>query len=287
MPRWAKLMEPVWMALPEPRGKLPPAAHDQPRPTLGGCAHGDSHDDKVTGLERHDSEDASTVYASASDGSSNGWRGAELPQLAERGVRMVVKNTFIDCELLEESGTLLRRSSSAPALHPPSAGPEAPRGEPPSSSGAERRTTLLFRNVPYLLTRDMFVELLNSHGFRGKFDLVYMPIDFNTNQALGYAFVNAVDPEAAIGLLHVFEGFQAWPRKSSKTCAVCWGGRQGFESNVRVYRNLTVMRDDAPEAWKPAIFSNGNQVPFPAPTRAIKKYWKRHPRAGSTTTLAA
>ncbi|CAK0795387.1 unnamed protein product, partial [Prorocentrum cordatum] len=260
MPRWAKLVEPVWMALPEPRGKLSLAARDLRPSTLGGCAPGeppcDSHDDKATSLGRRDSEDASTADASASDSCADGWRAAALPRPAELGWRLVVKNTFVECELLEESGMWLH------AHHP--AVPQ-----------------------PYLLTRDMFVELLNSHGFRGKFDLVYLPIDFKTNQALGYAFVNAIDPEAAISLFHVFEGIQAWPRKSSKTCAVCWGGRQGFESNVRVYRNLTVMKVAAPEAWEPATFSNGIQVPFPAPTRAIKKYWKRHLRTGSTTRLAA
>ena len=67
-------------------------------------------------------------------------------------------------------------------------GPGAPCGEVPSSPGLEWRTTLLLRNVPYLLTRDMFVELLNSQGFQGQYDLVYLPMDFKTSQNLGYGF---------------------------------------------------------------------------------------------------
>ncbi|CAK0848188.1 unnamed protein product [Prorocentrum cordatum] len=133
----------------------------------------------------------------------------------------------------------------------------------------------------YALRRDMFVELLNSHGFRGKFDLVYMPIDFKTSQPIGYAFVNAVDPDSALHLFRVFEGFRSWPAKSPKTCSVSWGGRQGLQSNVRVYRNLAVMKQSAPEAWKPALFLQGDMVRFPAPTRRLKRSHKQHGTIGS------
>ncbi|CAK0877955.1 unnamed protein product [Prorocentrum cordatum] len=162
-----------------------------------------------------------------------------------------------------------RASSLAPALPPP--GLEKPIGEPPSSSCAEYRTTVLFRNVPYAFTRDTFVELLNSQGFQGKFDLVYVPMDFKTNRARGYAFVNAVDAEVALCLFVTFEGFQAWPKRSSKPCNVSWSCRQGLESNVGAYRNLPVMQAHVPDAWKPAVFSKGSEVPFPAPTGKLRR----------------
>ncbi|CAK0873183.1 unnamed protein product [Prorocentrum cordatum] len=179
------------------------------------------------------------------------------------GGRLVVKNTFIHCE---EPRQLLRASRSAPALRAASAG----FGEPSSSSAVERRTTLLFRNLPYLLTRDMFVKLLDSHGFQGQYDLVYVPIDFKTSQSLGYGFVNAVTPEIATRCFRAFDGFQAWPKKSLKKCSVFWSERQGLESNIRVYRNLGVMKQATPEAWKPALFSKGRRAPFPAPTKRIR-----------------
>ncbi|CAK0858091.1 unnamed protein product, partial [Prorocentrum cordatum] len=165
----------------------------------------------------------------------------------------------------------LRTSPSAPALLPARASLEVAISEPPSAICAEWRTTVVFRNVPYLLTRDMLVELLDSQGFRGQFNLVYMPMDFKTNQALGYAFVNAASAEVAIRLFGVFDGFQAWPKKSSKVCNVCWGSRQGLESNLDAYRKLTVMRTKFPDAWKPAFFSQGIQVPFPKRTREITR----------------
>ncbi|CAK0794692.1 unnamed protein product, partial [Prorocentrum cordatum] len=116
---------------------------------------------------------------------------AELSQLAGRGGRLAVRSTLLHLQ--------------------------APRGHPPSSSGAEWRTSVPFRNVPYLLTRDMLVELLDAHGF------------------------------------------QAWPVKSQKKCSVGWSNRQGLQSNLAVYRKLSVMKGSAPEAWKPALFLRGSQ----------------------------
>ncbi|CAK0839141.1 unnamed protein product [Prorocentrum cordatum] len=220
--------------------------------------------------------------------------GAALPwpppcRPADLGSRAyVVRNTFLhfqDCAEEDVALLSLRPSSSAPALLPTLAGPEVPIVEPPSSIGAERRTTVVFRNVPYLLTRDMLVKLLNSQGFRGQFDLVYLPMDFRTNQALGYAFVNAVSAEVAIRLFGVFEGFQAWPKRSSKVCSVCWSNRQGFERNLHAYLKLSVMQTKFPDAWKPAFFSQGSQVPFPKPAGKIARDSKNPRGAGDAPRI--
>ncbi|CAK0861615.1 unnamed protein product, partial [Prorocentrum cordatum] len=207
---------------------------------------------------------------------------AGLSQPAGLGGRLVIRNTFFHFQDYEEERRALRlfRSSSAPELRPPppaGRGPEAPRGRPPPPSGAEWRTSLLFRNVPYALTRDMLVEALGTQGYRGQFDLVYLPRDFKTNQALGYAFVNALTPEIAARMGRSFDGFQAWPVKSQKKCSVGWSRRQGLQSNLAVYRNLTVMKGSSPEAWKPALFLRGNQVS--ARSEWVRKGFARRPTA--------
>ncbi|CAK0887357.1 unnamed protein product [Prorocentrum cordatum] len=192
--------------------------------------------------------------------------------------RVVVRNTFLhvqDAAAEDMALRSLRTSSSAPALLSPWAGPGVPIGEPPSPRGAERRTTVMFRNVPYVFTRDMFVELLNSQGFRGQFNLVYVPMDFKTNQTRGYAFANAISHGSALRLFGAFEGFRAWPQRSSKVCSVCWSTRQGLDRNVEAYRNLEVMQANLPDAWKPALFSEAGQVPFPEPTRKVTRNCKK------------
>jgi hypothetical protein len=128
--------------------------------------------------------------------------------------------------------------------------------------------------VPYLLSRDMLVELLDSQGFEGKYDLVYMPRDFDRAQTLGYAVVNALDPQIALCLFHVLEGFQAWPVKGlRKVCTVDWCHRQGLQKNIKFLRNSSVMHDSVPEDFKPVLFLQGSQVPFPASTKRLRS-WK-------------
>merc|ERR1712150_368570 len=53
-------------------------------------------------------------------------------------------------------------------------------------------TTTMLRNIPQRYDRDMLLETLNSTGFGGAFDFVYMPNDFSTGVNLGYAFINFV-----------------------------------------------------------------------------------------------
>ena len=67
----------------------------------------------------------------------------------------------------------------------------------------------MLRNLPNNYTRDMLLELIDSLGFRGQYapgfcfqlkiveDFIYLPIDFQTQACLGYAFVNLVDPGAS------------------------------------------------------------------------------------------
>ena len=89
----------------------------------------------------------------------------------------------------------------------------------------------------------MLVELLDSQGLKGQYDLVYLPRDFERAQTLGYAVVNALDPQIALRFFHVLEGFQAWPvRRHKKICTVDWCHRQGLKNNVRLLRNSSVMR---------------------------------------------
>jgi hypothetical protein len=171
------------------------------------------------------------------------------------------------------------RSSKAPAVNKDSRGRQSTR-EPilpapvkplPEPSSGEPRTTVMLRNMPNNYNRAMLIELLDSEGFAGQYDFLYLPVDFQTRACLGYAFINLVSPTTAMRFWRTFDGYSRWAIPSRKQSGVSWSGpHQGLEAHVERYRNSPVMADSMPDEYKPAVFMNGVRVPFPPPTKKLK-----------------
>jgi len=133
------------------------------------------------------------------------------------------------------------------------------------------RTTLMLRNIPNDYNFYMLKELIDSFGFRGQYDFLYLPMDFRKGANIGYAFVNGVNPAAAQRIRQAFDGFEDWAIQSAKTCEVSWSfPQQGLAEHVERYRNSPVMHESTPLAYKPRIYHNGYEVRFPPPTKPIK-----------------
>lgn len=140
------------------------------------------------------------------------------------------------------------------------------------------RTTIMMRNIPNNLSRDQLVELLNDSGFEGKYDLVYVPIDFKNKVGLGYAFVNLSAHDDAEAFRCFFQGFKSWNIQTEKVCEVTWSDTlQGLEAHLEKYRNSFVMHESIADEFKPILLANGKRVPFPAPTKQIRvqRPWSR------------
>lgn len=136
---------------------------------------------------------------------------------------------------------------------------------------SELRTTVVMQNLPITLTRDELVSLMNAHDQTGQFDLVYVPVDLNSNLGFGYAFVNFCSGPAAEQFILKFDGFSDWPDSSGAMCCVKWNGaHQGLQTLVARYRNSPVMHPDVPDASKPVMFDGGDRIPFPSPTKKLK-----------------
>jgi len=149
---------------------------------------------------------------------------------------------------------------------------EASVADAASAEDTSRLTTVMLRNLPNRYTRDMLLQMLDSEGFAGRYTFVYLPIDFKTHSGLGYAFVDLVAPEDALRLRERFEGFSRWAIQSDKVCSVGWSApaQQGLHAHVDRYRNSPVMHFSVSDEWKPAVFSNGQRVPFPPSTRRLR-----------------
>jgi hypothetical protein len=145
---------------------------------------------------------------------------------------------------------------------------KAERSDDGEDSAVEQ-TTIMMRNIPNNYTRTMLLELIDAEGFKGQYDLVYIPIDFNSDAGFGYAFINLLHPEVAEKLRAHFQSFSGWSTTSDKVCDVMWSGvHQGLEAHIERYRNSPVMHESVPDEFKPAIFKDGVRIPFPPPTRA-------------------
>merc|ERR1712048_1527104 len=86
----------------------------------------------------------------------------------------------------------------------------------------ERRTTVMMRNIPSVYTRANLLELLDQQGFHGSYDLLYLPLDFQTDLNHGYAFINFTTKENFRRFHDHFIGFHKWMVPSDRICEVIW-----------------------------------------------------------------
>merc|ERR1712107_214246 len=97
---------------------------------------------------------------------------------------------------------------------------------------------VMIRNMPNNYSRAMLLDLLDSEGFAGQYDFVYLPMDFQLRACLGYAFCNLTTVEAAQRFWRTFDGYASWAIPSRKVSGVSWSGpHQGYEAHVERYRN--------------------------------------------------
>mmetsp|Transcript_61728 Transcript_61728/g.180373 ORF Transcript_61728/g.180373 Transcript_61728/m.180373 type:complete len:520 (+) Transcript_61728:264-1823(+) len=144
-------------------------------------------------------------------------------------------------------------------------------------SGQEARstdTTVMLRNIPNKYSREMLIKQLRV-DFHGKFDFMYLPIDFKNKCNVGYAFINFRTAEACEKFVEDFHGVdvrKCLPGLNSKKVVEVTPARvQGLQENVRRLRNSPVMNQliDHPE-WMPLLFNDsGEEEPFPGPEQPL------------------
>lgn len=211
--------------------------------------------------------------SSIHQGSSSASSIAPPARSAKVGRKSVSKSKKTDVNML--GAPIASRSFDSPSLN-------AGLNNPCNDIQVTENTTVMLRHLPVGCTRDWLVRVLDSQGFSTCYDFVYLPVDFVKWQNFGYAFVNFVSPREALRSWQHFTGFSTWPKEimsasgSEKsedcTCEVSWGDPlQGLEAYVERYRDSPVMHREVPEPYKPVIFAKGVRVPFPAPTKRIRR----------------
>lgn len=147
--------------------------------------------------------------------------------------------------------------------------PPPPMPPPAAIYGAAQPgyTTVMLRNIPNRYSRDMLIDRLNE-GYKGQYDFVYLPIDFNSKCNVGYAFINFRLPAMAQKFMQEFHGVRAklcLPGFSSKKiCEVSYATVQGREANMENFRDEKFIEKlkERPE-WHPLFFDgSGREIPL-------------------------
>jgi hypothetical protein len=139
-------------------------------------------------------------------------------------------------------------------------------------------TTVIIRNLSKDCTRDALVQLLDSEDFAGLYDMVHVPVGFQDLVGLGHALVNFVNHDVAELARMRFDG-ACDKRLTSEACEAGWSNTQGLTAHIKKYRDSPTMHESIPNEFKPAMFKDGQQVPFPEPTKRIRAPRVRHQKS--------
>ncbi|KAF9292149.1 hypothetical protein BGZ68_010405 [Mortierella alpina] len=143
-----------------------------------------------------------------------------------------------------------------------------PKNNTASQAASEKRTTFMIRNIPNKYTQQMLFELINETHL-GKFDFLYLRMDFKNRCNVGYAFINFINADVIESFVKAHVG-KKWPRfNSDKICSLSFAAVQGRHALIEKFRNSSVM-DEEP-SYRPKIFytsgpNTGQEEPFPEPT---------------------
>ncbi|KAF8933932.1 hypothetical protein BGZ58_006040 [Dissophora ornata] len=137
-----------------------------------------------------------------------------------------------------------------------------------ASSAADKRTTFMIRNIPNKYTQQMLLQCINETHF-GKFDFLYLRMDFKNKCNVGYAFINFTSTDVVASFVKEHVG-KKWSRfNSDKICSLSYAAIQGRRALIEKFRNSSVMNEDP--TYRPKIFYTsgpniGMEEPFPEPT---------------------
>ena len=107
-------------------------------------------------------------------------------------------------------------------------------------SGEDKRTTIMIRNIPNKYKQSALLKELNKNH-QGRYDFVYLPIDFKNAANVGYAFINFLHPLFILDFYNEFHD-RKWSKFNSfKKCDLRYGRMQGLEEAKDHFKSSSVM----------------------------------------------
>ncbi|KAE8548570.1 hypothetical protein EYB25_008951 [Talaromyces marneffei] len=139
--------------------------------------------------------------------------------------------------------------------------------------GLDVRTTIMLRNIPNKVDLSLLKTIVDETSF-GKYDFMYLRIDFANNCNVGYAFINFEDPLDIIDFVEARAGHTWNCFNSDKVAEVSYATIQGRDCLIQKFRNSSVMLEDP--SFRPKLFYTGTgplagtEEPFPGPNNMSK-----------------
>ena len=153
----------------------------------------------------------------------------------------------------ESPATVDGQQSTVPTMQPLGVSvPNIPCRAPTVHSSASRdsatintllpgvTTTLMIRNIPLRFTPCTFRDLVDTEGYSGRYDYLYMPMDFRSHRSLGYCFINFYEPKWANDFTCKFANRMFPSTNSDKVLAISAATRQGMLANVASFKQSTL-----------------------------------------------
>ena len=140
------------------------------------------------------------------------------------------------------------------------------------ATGKDTRTTVMIRNIPIKYSDEQLIEALEE--FKGKYDCLYMPYDYEKNGNKGYAFINFVNPLHILYFHDKFNGRKWDYYESAKICELNCAHFQGITEIQKHAKNYKGIK-------KPTFYSGGNynnNYDIIVPNKYLMKIKKRFPR---------
>jgi hypothetical protein len=101
-----------------------------------------------------------------------------------------------------------------------------------SGGGLSGATTVMIRHIPVKYNQRMLIREINGHGFSGKYDFIYLPMDQRSHANRGFAFVNFFTADIAMQFYTTFEGNALRHFEAELKIAIMPADLQGFEANA-------------------------------------------------------
>eukprot|EP00913_Durusdinium_trenchii_P003871 g3581.t3 len=138
-------------------------------------------------------------------------------------------------------------------------------------------TTAMLRNLPNKYMRDKLVSRLNTCGYKGDIDFLYLPIDFRMGSAfaphankcnVGYCFLNFRTSKALVRFRDEFHGRQSGEKlpgfNSKKVLEVSPARVQGLHPNIVRLQGSPIMARAMEREWLPVLLDPmGRILDFP------------------------